>query len=333
MKKISIRLLQREGSIWFAFLCLLLSSLIVWTSFFLIKQHQLDVLSRGLYDVHPLTFTVKDSEQTIQWRELDLTGSFTVFVDLDPFYGFFYRNHTYNPPMVSGRFFREDDFYHNKKIAVIGKSVDSPFIEELKEEGFEIIGVMGATYSSKIDEMILLNLDAIEQGKPIDSAVYVLNYGHNLEIDSLSFQKQTIAINRIDSGKSGVQRYLNTDFYQLLLLSILIVILVGFSVLSTYYWLGKKRVEIRVLWQLGIPVQHVFRRYGFHLFLTMTICFGMVSLGSYLWMGMHDSRSGLAHLYHLLAGYSISLISTGFTIELFKRQCFKQLKPTGGKDV
>jgi hypothetical protein len=328
MKKISIRSLQREGSIWFAFLCLLLSFLIVWTSFFLNKQNQLDVLSRGLYDVDPLTFTIKDSEQTIQWGELDLPGSFTVFVDFDPFYGFFYRNHTYVPPMVSGRFFREDDFYRNKKLAVIGKSVDSPLIDELKDEGFEIIGVMGATYSSKIDEMILLNLDAIEQGKPIDSAVYVMNYDHNSEIDALSFQKQTVAINRIDSGKSGVQRYLNTYFYQLLLLCILIVILVGFCVLFTYYWLGKKRVEIRVLWQLGVPMQHVFRNYRFHLFLTVTICFGVVSLGSYLWMGMHDS-----HLYHLLVGYSLLILSTGFTIGLFKRECFKQLKRTGGKDV
>lgn len=80
--------------------------------------------------------------------------------------GIFFRGRIDKHPIKSGRYFDESDFFVNGKLAVIGENRikdvitrgDKQFILILGQE-FEVIGILGASYPTRLDGMVLIPLD------------------------------------------------------------------------------------------------------------------------------------------------------------------------------
>lgn len=350
MKKISLVGLRKDGTIWLMIFYLLLGAIMVSHSFYQIKQKELTVLTRGLYDENSLVFTIKDYDQTIDWRLLNTTQSFSVFNEVGTIKdktkenkliqydirAMYYQKDTYFPPMIVGRFFRESDFYCEKKLAVIGKNVDENkenyVLKNGKEyyvlgdEMFEIIGKMGAPYSSKIDNMVLLNLDAI---KHVPSNVYVMNIGSNLVMNdrSLKFKNITLSIDVQDREDSGVQRSFAKDVYEIMISLIAILVTFSFSFLFSIYWMDKKNFEVQTLWRLGIRIQQVYKRYAFTHFIITCLCYLIVCCISYLFVLHYQSipDAWMMHSMNLLKGFGVIFLSSTFSVWVSFKKSIKQI--------
>ncbi|MDR6226667.1 ABC transporter permease [Desmospora profundinema] len=350
MRKITITSLRINRIIWILVLYLLLSVIAVSFSFYQVKQQELNKLTRSLYNMNSISFVINNLDILVDWRKLKTTQPFTTFNDIGIVYrkigdelvqynarGIYYHKNTYKPPMISGRFFEEADFYQEKRLAVIGKNVEKSEDNYIEQNGkkyyvfkgvyFEIIGTMGASYSSKIDDMILFNLDAIEQEEMGESAVYVMNIGKNpISNGSLQFGDHTVSVDVIDKGDLGVQRFLSMDVYQLVIFLLLLLILVSLTLLFTQYWLGKKSTEIRILWQLGIPIGRAYQRYAITLVLIASGCYLLVGLLSYWWLPryLQNPQAGMMHTLHLIVGYGLILLSAGISMWLSFRKSIRQ---------
>ncbi|MDA8354357.1 MAG: ABC transporter permease, partial [Firmicutes bacterium] len=187
-----IRQWQRDGTLWLIVLYLLISILIVSANYYQIKQQEMGILTRGLYDPTSFTFTLQDSSRSIDWRQLDTNKPFTIFNELDTKEQYadraiYFKDETFVPPMVSGRYFTSSDFYNGEQVAVLGQEVGKRVGKEdvfqkggkeyfrLAGKTFEVIGRMGASYPSEVDELALVNMDAIDRFPNL----YVMNTEDN----------------------------------------------------------------------------------------------------------------------------------------------------------
>ncbi|QKG85392.1 ABC transporter permease [Kroppenstedtia pulmonis] len=325
--------LRKDGTIWIVVLYLLLSVMVASYSFFQVKQQELSMLTRGLYDSNPLSFVVKDHDRPIDWSKLDTDKPFTIFSELGTvkdkggeyeLRGIYYQKDTYHPPMVSGRFFEETDFYQGKKQAVVGRGVGESEKEWIEKIGYEIIGIMGASYLSPIDQRVFFNLDAWEQESPAQSDMYVMNIERDpIDQDgSLRFKGDTLSVKVVDRGDQGALRFLGTEAYQVVIYLLILLILISLSLLFTQYWMKKKNTEIRILWQMGIPIRQAFKRYATTYFFIALGCSILVGLISYLFLALYlpNPEAWRMHTVNLVKGYGLLLLSSGFSMWIaFKR--------------
>ncbi|MBB5174486.1 FtsX-like permease family protein [Salsuginibacillus halophilus] len=329
MNKVTITKLRKNGTVWLIMLYSLLSIMMVTFSLYQINQQEVSILSRGLYESNPSTFTVTDDEEPIDWRKLNKDDAYSIFVEIEESYrGFYYQEDTYSPPMVSGRYFEEEDFYNDKQRAVIGQSVSEDELEQIKRDGYEVIGIMGGSYSSPIDEMILFNIDAVEEGNPIPSAVYVLNINNGqLSPDHLNFNNTHISVDSINRGDIGAERFLGTENYQVITGLFFILLLFCLSFFFIQYWVAQRKIEIRILWQLGINPNKPYKDYVVSLFCITSFPYYLMGLISFFWVLQFSSnpQHTSMHTQNLLIGYGLILFSAGLSILLSYRKSRKYI--------
>lgn len=338
--------LNRDGTLWLIALYLLLSIIVTSSSYYQLKQQELDTLSRGLYDPASVSFTLQDSNQLIDWRKLDAEKNFTLFNELGTgkydIRGFYFKGDTYIPPVQSGRYFTNTDFYRGKRLAVLGKHVadENVFKQNGKEYyryggmKFEIIGKMGASYPSKLEKTVLLNLDALNHLKEVQTNLYVMNSDQKTIVKdhSLSINHDRVPIKVIDQGDHGAQRYISMDSYQRVIIIAFVGILIGSSLLFTQYWLRKKRTEIRVLWQLGFSIREVYRRVVIHYILIISACYWLVCLASSITLavlGVISQEFLVPYTLNLLKGYGLILFSSILSIWISKGYLLRQMNTKG----
>ncbi|OYD07333.1 ABC transporter permease [Paludifilum halophilum] len=338
---------RRNGSLWLIILYLLLSILVVSTSYYQIKQEEMNLLTRGLYDPTSFTFAFQGSSLSIDWRKLDTDKPYTVFNELDTKQKYadraiYFNEKTFVPPMVSGRYFTATDFYTGKRIAVLGQEVGESVGKEdvfekngkeyfqLAGKTFEVIGRMGAFYPSEVDELALVNMDAIDNHPNL----YVMNTEDNkMKHDqALSVNQNSIPIQVIDRTDHGAQRYLGTDFYQKGILIFIASILMITSLLFNQYWFNKRKNEIRILWQHGISLRKVYVRTTIQYLLLVSICYGLVSLGSsfllIVW-GKITIDSLRLHILQILIAYGGILLFSLLSIWVLKGNGLKPIDEKG----
>lgn len=337
--------LNRDGILWLIVLYLLLSVIVVSSSYYQLKQQELDALSRGLYDNVSISFTLQDPSRLIDWRQLDTEKPFTLFNELKTskydIRAIYLKGNNYIPPIQSGRYFASTDFYSGKRVAVLGKQVGTEDVVEqngkeyYRYDGmeFEIIGRMGAPYSSKLDKTVLLNLDAFHHLKAVQSNLYVMNSDQKpiAEDRSLRINGNPVPIHVIDRGDHGAQRYVSTDSYQRVIFIALVGILIGSSLLFTQYWLRKKRTEIRVLWQHGFSMRKVYIRVAVHYLLITSACYWLVCLTSCILLAVPGVSEELLVPYtlNLLKGYGLILLSSILSIWISKSFFLRQMDTKG----
>ncbi|UHA72111.1 hypothetical protein [Paenibacillus sp. 481] len=345
MNNSTIKTLRNNGMLWIVILYLLLSVIIVATSFYQTKHQELHTLTRGLYDANSLSFTLNNPE-LVDWRQLNTPHAYTIFKELETtsidVRAIYYNKNTYIPPMIKGQFFQERDFYNGKKVAVVGKQTDESHLiqrdgkwyYDFQGQYFEVIGKMGASYHSKLDTTVLLNLDAVESGQPDSSRIYVLNmedFRPVMKEGALKLTHADVSIHTFDRGERGAQRYVGTGNMDQHILFIVIALLVSSSVLFTQYWLGKKTTEIKVLWLMGVSLQHVYRRYRITYISLALLGYGSVCGMSYLLLMPYLDHHASLKMYasYLVLGFGAVLLCAYISMWLCEKVITKQIAQKG----
>ncbi|MGW8956239.1 ABC transporter permease [Paenibacillus sp. NPDC055715] len=348
-----MKMTTRSSTLWVAILYVLLGLIVVSFSYYQVKQNEINTLSRSLYNEDSIFFTLKSHEKPMDWSKIDTSQSYTIFSELETIKvkheiqdirAIYFKNDTYLPPMVSGRYFSNRDFYNNKRFAVIGKNVDrintkkqnDKYYYKYQDENFEIIGTMGAEYSSKLDNTILLNIDGVGSENSLQSKIHVLNISENPMTEGvLKFKNYTLSVNVFDRGDTGSTRFLNMGAFHMMILIFIILILISSSFIFTYYWINKKKTEILILWQSGITTGQIFKRYAISYFLITFVCYLSICFISYLYLILSISSNIdvlLKYSFEFLKGYIPILLSSALSVWISFNQTIKQITLKGYLD-
>lgn len=174
------------------------------------------------------------------------------------------------PPMISGRYFRTNDFNKGKAFAVIGQNHSNEIINKdgkqwISVEGklFEVIGVMGYYIDTLLDDRIIVNADALlQEGK---NNIYILDaYSGSGKDTSLkmynALNELAIANNRpsesprfikLDIDSIGTDRLFNNLIKNTVLFVLLMACYMLCSISISFEWISKQRKNIAVMRLIG----------------------------------------------------------------------------------
>ncbi|MGG4203541.1 ABC transporter permease [Paenibacillus jamilae] len=331
--KSKLKEISGNGLIPIFILYFLLSMIMISVSYYMVQQKELDSLSRGLYQENSLFFMVdQNTAHEWDWRKLRTTYPFTIFKELETgemnVRALYYKEDTYKPPMVAGRFFNEDDFYSDHKYAVIGQRIAESALTSLdgrryylfQGKKFEVIGSMGAAYPSTLDTTVLLNLDALGQQTHLNN-IYVLNspaVSSVLKNGYLIFENLSVKVNVFDRGDAGAQRYVGIDIYRNTIIITVFLLLVCSSVIFTMNWYDKKKTEINWLWIMGIKSEKVIAKFSKRYYVAVSLSYLlMCTISLFLFLIARASTENIElYVQYLLIGYVLILLSSYLSISV-----------------
>lgn len=175
--------------------------------------------------------------------------------------GILLRGKIVPPPLLTGRFFSEADFFTGKRLVVVGNTYNPVITEvngrdciKINQEDYEVIGRMGASEISQLDNMLLVNLDAVDLGK---SGLYAIDgqSEQNIVSASLLFKSEVeragAGYKLIEREPTGIRRLLKYEQSNALLYLVLVSVLLLSSVAVNLSLYEKKKSEIAVQRLIG----------------------------------------------------------------------------------
>lgn len=254
--------LRIEDMILIAFSFLSSALLVIMLTYF-IEKDEIALLTNNFYSEHSIHFLLREDNQShTDLTKLAKNEEYILFkenISDDPYIkGIYINGKPKLPSTIEGRFFKEEDFFSDNRIAVIGKNVKNTIIKKNKEyysfdgEFYEVIGKMGGDFETKIDHTVYLNLN-----KTLYSPTnfYVLDGSK----DNESIYNQFISllgekIERLDIAQKGSGSFYENENNNLKI----VVLLVGSSVFIINiflinYWIYKKKVFIAINYLIGHP--------------------------------------------------------------------------------
>lgn len=227
-------------------------------------------LSQGYYSSNTVYLQVNDQENKLDYEAVYAGMKDSIlFQELygERVRGVFLRGDVEPPHLIMGRFFNETDFFKSKKLVVAGNSYD-PIIKKrnnkdyikINQEYYEVIGRMGTGEISQLDNMLLVNLDAINLGK---SGLYAIDgkSDQNIATASLLLKSEVdragASYNLIDREPSGIRRLLKYDQSNALLYTVLILVFLLSSAVVNLSLYEKKKSGIAVQRLLGFSSRQI----------------------------------------------------------------------------
>ncbi|WP_129600110.1 hypothetical protein [Anaerophilus nitritogenes] len=188
-----------------------------------------------------------------------------VFIECNNVFRFFIqKNENWKPPMQSGRFFLS---YEKGKKAVIGKEMVK-YVKEnngikhitFQDENYEVIGIMGASFASQADYLVLLQSEKIPM---MNEAKIVVDSDRKSIVDQIikHIRKNHKTISYIKSETKGLSRTSNaTFFYHLLVMDSCLLIICSIFVYLRY-WYEKEKATMYVKFIFGVPQNIMIAEY------------------------------------------------------------------------
>ena len=183
--------------------------------------------------------------------------------------GLAYKGPVLPPPLLTGRFFTEEECLSDYPLAVIGSNYKESLISrdgkqylEYMDRDYEVIGIVGLSAASPIDDVIFVNLGSLTPKEQLDGSYYVDCSTRNetiyseLEAQSellfgcgLKRRETPTAFIDVVAGGMYLKSYLKVLLVLLGIIAFLNVLIQ--SVKETY-------VEISVMKILGIKLRSIF---------------------------------------------------------------------------
>jgi len=245
------------------FAVLAFGSLITITYNFEISK--LQKISNSFYEKDTLFFRATNSplQHSKLYEKLPMD---TVFYATLPSYsnvrGVIYKGEFDFPNMKSGRFFNENEFKYDSKLAVVGANIpvderDGKYYMEFYNKTYEVIGILGHSIPTRMDNMLMLTLNndllKLDSKYAISGSNLQVNYdflgNEGLFGDVLVFGKQHFSIlHVIDSSNSQA------------ITSVLFMFVVMFNTsLIIYFWLDNKNNEIVINKANGCSDEYIYK--------------------------------------------------------------------------
>jgi len=232
-------------------------------------------ISRGNYSQHAVHFYMDEEawsyEKTIKLLQNSEMKDFALIYDdyeknLRQIY---LHGRVDSPALISGRYFATDDFNNGKALAVIGLNRKDDVIDkngkpwiEVEDTWFEVIGIMGYRVETSLDDMIIVNADALLQKGSNNIFILDAYSGNGKDSSANIFNKlNELAGKTVNAGNPPLKRLdadpIGTDrlFYNLINDAVLFMLLMFCYVLCSisisYEWVGKQRRRIAVMRLIG----------------------------------------------------------------------------------
>ncbi|WP_139328587.1 ABC transporter permease [Paenibacillus odorifer] len=225
------------------------------------KQEKFHELSNELYTNH---YAALFSNGDNKWLENPSTKlNYRVFVEYnDTFRLLLINNGKWSPPMISGQFFLDKD---KENGAVIGKEMISYIKEDNKGnkyidfqgENYQVKGVMGASFASPTDYLVLLHKPHPLPILPGSKIIVDSNNKSTVLSIVSNITKSDSSVMVIESSQKGVARTTNIPFiYRLLIYQFYFLLFISVISLVRYWYEKEKRVT-SVLFILGISKRRI----------------------------------------------------------------------------
>lgn len=134
-----------------------------------------------------------------------------------------YGNGTDSPlPLLEGSLFQQEDFFQNRKLAIVGKNFQGATHVSLFEDTYEVVAVAGYDFATQYDSAIYYNLDSTPYGgffyldaeKP--ETIAKLLTALPQELEALQYDDPVVGITEI-IDRAGNDRLIYLGFMLLLL--------------------------------------------------------------------------------------------------------------------
>lgn len=157
-------------------LCAFLTFIMCWYFVTSISNYSVNLkVGRGFYSKEAVHFTFGLDAEKIGGtlleaiHKIEKTDFIMISVQND-IRAVYFKGSPDLPPIVSGRFFSEEDFFQNQRLAVIGKDYQSETYKgsdnadyiHVNAYEYQVIGVMGYADDSSLDSMIMVNIDSLD---------------------------------------------------------------------------------------------------------------------------------------------------------------------------
>lgn len=256
---------------------------------YLHKQEEFNELSNELYTNH---HEVLINQGDDQWLKELPDSNYRIFAEYNSTYRLLLKNTgEWSPPMISGHFFLETD---QGLKAVVGNEMRKYVYEHggikyisYQGEEYEVTGVMGASFASSIDYLVLLfNPDFPSIPKNTRIIIDGDNESTVEELIEKVVSKNPL-ISRIESAQKGVSRTAEVSFFNILLFVEMCILILFTITAFVRYWYEKERNTTRVLFLLGISKRRIYQQIIFKsllivLFSSIITIFVIYIFGSFI---------------------------------------------------
>ncbi|MBO4460891.1 MAG: ABC transporter permease [Clostridiales bacterium] len=185
--------------------------------------------------------------------------------------GVFYKGRTNLPPLVSGRFISEEECLSDKSLAVIGRNYEEQITEHdgkrfivFNGREYEVIGMVGLSAVSPIDDIIFVNLGSLSNEEQLDGMFYIDNGSNNESIynDMLNRSENLFGCGlKLRETPKAFVDVISGGMYMKSYLKLLMIFLGVFAFLNVLIQsLRGKLVEIAVMKIQGIRQKTIFLR-------------------------------------------------------------------------
>ena len=257
------------------------------------ESYKLHVLSQGFYSGNTKYFKCNISEEAYDSLFTQLNNAI-FYAELDINYdirGILFSGKVEQPDMISGRFLEESDFRQGRKTAVIGQNYKQDLIMKngrqyviFGDELFEVVGVMGYSQRSKIDDACFLSL-SYEMLENNEQIIFALDSKNQNTVDQTMqlMQAANNQIKRIDRESKDIGRFFKDENISMFLYITFVLFFMTTNIFISLYWIDKRRKEIAIVRLVGFNNQIVFKRIigRFYAIATISFLFG-IALGIFL---------------------------------------------------
>lgn len=215
--------------------------------------------------------TLEDGRTAVETLLMSGSGNYLASLHRGLLRGVTYKGKIMPPPLVSGRFFTEEECLSDYPYAVIGrKYYDSVFSKNGKQyfeymnKEYEVIGVAGFSGESPIDEVIFVNLGSLTPEEQLNGMYYIDCSSNNGSVyDEMCLKSQGLfgCGLKIHSTPRAFIDIVADGMYLKNYLKILMVLLGSIAFINVLIQsIRKKMVEIAVMKVQGIRLRKVIVR-------------------------------------------------------------------------
>lgn len=266
-----MRFLNKKN-IMFISLILALNILLMLVFKYKYSQKYIQELSNQFYSTNSIEFF--DSNINKHFDILKSKTNYRIFVELDDTFRFFkYNDKNWSPPILEGEFFSLNT---TEKTAVVGKNLldiiqnlNGSNVIKFNNEYYKVIGIMGESFPTKIDSLVLLTSDSPPQ---LNNAKIVIDSENKTLIKHLSNQlKSNYNITLLEKEDLGLNKLVKSDFFSKLFVSITVLIVIFSICVYLRYWFEKQIAFLRVLNLLGFRRKKIICIFLINIFFNILI--------------------------------------------------------------
>lgn len=240
----------------------------------------------------------------------------------------FYRGNLSLPPVISGRFFTEEECLSDRCYAVIGRNCeDDTYLEgsiryyDYLGRKYEVIGIAGIASKSALDSIVFVNLGSLTPEEQLNGMYYIDGSRDNRAVyeDIARNSRELFACNL--KNRKTPMAYIDIASGRMYMKSYMFVILVGlmlFTYINTLIqFIDHQRLKISIMKLCGAKIERILKETGksYIVDCVVGICTGISILLLLLFRGFFALEySYVVNVTLCLFGASVGLSIIGYLI-------------------